>query len=101
MLRMAPPSTLKIQSYPQNATRMSASKLLIKVGITGKQEFSVANSFLNLPDGQIRGITRNPSSVAAQEWISKGVQLVKASLDDIASLPRACLPRSLRHFRRY
>ncbi|KAE8386811.1 hypothetical protein BDV23DRAFT_137284 [Aspergillus alliaceus] len=44
---------------------------------------------------------KTPHQVAAQEWISKGVQLVKASLDDIASLPRACLPRSLRHFRRY
>ncbi|KAJ5208401.1 hypothetical protein N7449_002780 [Penicillium cf. viridicatum] len=68
---------------------MSASKVLVVVGITGTQGSSVANTFLNLPGWHIRGITRNPSSPAAQQWTSKGVEIVKADLDDIASLESA------------
>ena len=55
----------------------------------GKPGSSVANAFFNLEGWHIRGITRNLSSPAAQQWISKGVELVKADLDDIASLENA------------
>lgn len=68
---------------------MSASKVLVVVGITGNQGSSVANTFLNLQGWHIRGITRNPSSPAAQQWTSKGVEIVKADIDDIASLESA------------
>ncbi|OGE46699.1 hypothetical protein PENARI_c134G12441 [Penicillium arizonense] len=68
---------------------MSASKVLVVVGITGNQGSSVANAFLNLQGWHIRGITRNPSSPAAQQLTSKGVEIVKADLDDIASLESA------------
>ncbi|KAF7592358.1 hypothetical protein BBP40_000341 [Aspergillus hancockii] len=68
---------------------MYNSKLLVVVGITGNQGSSVANSFLDYPGWQIRGITRNLTSPVAQAWISKGAEVVKADLDDIASLERA------------
>lgn len=68
---------------------MTASKLLVVIGITGNQGSSVASAFLKLPDWRIRGISRDISSAAAQQWISKGVELVKADLDDIDSLENA------------
>lgn len=37
----------------------------------------------------MRGITRNPDSTKAKEWAKKGVEMVKADLDDIASLKTA------------
>ncbi|GFF54013.1 nmrA-like family domain-containing protein 1 [Aspergillus udagawae] len=68
---------------------MTASKLLVVIGITGNQGSSVASAFLKLPDWRIRGISRDISSAAAQQWISKGVELVQADLDDIDSLENA------------
>jgi hypothetical protein len=50
------------------------------------QGSSVANTFLNLPDWKIRGITRNPSSEAAQALAARGVEIVKGDFDDEASL---------------
>ncbi|KAH6988695.1 hypothetical protein EDB80DRAFT_730717 [Ilyonectria destructans] len=68
---------------------MSSSKLLVIVGITGNQGSAVANTFLNTPGWHIRGITRDPSSAAALAWTAKGIELVKATLDDISSLEHA------------
>lgn len=68
---------------------MSSSKLLVITGITGNQGSSVANSLLNVPGWHIRGITRDTSSATAQAWIAKGVELVKADLDDVASVEHA------------
>jgi hypothetical protein len=68
---------------------MTAFKLLVVIGITGNQGSSVARAFLKLPDWRIRGISRDISSYAAQQWISKGVEIVKADLDDIDSLENA------------
>ncbi|KAJ6086548.1 hypothetical protein N7467_005462 [Penicillium canescens] len=68
---------------------MEASKLLVVVGITGNQGSSVATAFLEFQGWRIRGTTRDPSSPAAQQWISRGVELVKADLDDVASLEGA------------
>ncbi|EWZ29226.1 hypothetical protein FOZG_17095 [Fusarium oxysporum Fo47] len=66
-----------------------ASKLLIVIGITGRQGSSVANAFLELPDWRIRGVSRDTSSPAAQYWISKGVEIVKGDLNDVNSLENA------------
>jgi hypothetical protein len=66
-----------------------ASKLLLVIGITGNQGSSVTNAFPKLPDWHIRGISRDTSSPIAQQWISKGVELSKADLDDIDSLKDA------------
>ncbi|PCD33713.1 hypothetical protein AU210_009931 [Fusarium oxysporum f. sp. radicis-cucumerinum] len=68
---------------------VSASKLLIVIGITGRQGSSVANAFLELPDWRIRGVSRDTSSPAAQDWISKGVEIVKGDLNDVNSLENA------------
>ncbi|KAH7069710.1 hypothetical protein BKA63DRAFT_579897 [Paraphoma chrysanthemicola] len=65
---------------------MADSNLLVVVGITGNQGSSVAASLLNVPGWRIRGITRNPTSSTAQAWHSKGVEIIKADLNDIASL---------------
>lgn len=63
------------------------SKLLVIVGITGAQGSSVYNVFKDEPGWHIRGITRDPSK--HQKLGSEGVELVKADLDDQASLERA------------
>ncbi|TVY62421.1 NmrA-like family domain-containing protein 1 [Fusarium oxysporum f. sp. cubense] len=68
---------------------MAASKVLVVIGITGNQGSSVANAFFQLPDWHIRGISRDPTSPAAQHWISRGVEVVKADIDNIDSLKDA------------
>ena len=50
------------------------------------QGSSVAKTFLHLPGWKIRGITRNPSSPAAQAHAANGVEIVKGDLDDKQSL---------------
>lgn len=44
------------------------------------------NTFINLPGWQVRGITRNPSSSAAKALAARGVEVVQADLNDVASL---------------
>ncbi|KAI2694777.1 hypothetical protein CBS147372_9616 [Penicillium roqueforti] len=51
------------------------SRLIVILGITGVQK--------------IRGVTRNPESDIANEWASKGVEIVRGDLDDLASLKQA------------
>jgi hypothetical protein len=50
------------------------------------QGSSVANTFLALPGWRVRGITRNPSSEAAQDLAAKGVEIFKADIDEKESL---------------
>ena len=68
-------------------------QLLVIFGITGQQGASVAQHVLASPDlsstFKIRGITRDPSTSSAQEWIKKGVDIVKGDLDDMQSLLEA------------
>jgi NmrA-like family len=47
---------------------------------------SVANTFLKLPEWRVRGVTRNPLSPAAQVFAQKGIEIVKADLNDKNSL---------------
>jgi hypothetical protein len=65
------------------------SKLLVVVGITGTQGGSVADAFLDAGNWQVRGITRDPSKPAAQEWASRGVEIVSADMDNVESLVTA------------
>ncbi|KAL6915047.1 hypothetical protein ACHAP8_005891 [Fusarium lateritium] len=67
----------------------SASKLLVVIGITGRQGSSVANAFVDLPEWRIRGVSRDASSPVAQDWISKGVEIFKGDLNDVDSLKNA------------
>jgi uncharacterized protein YbjT (DUF2867 family) len=69
------------------------SKLLVVIGATGQQGGSVVNAVLD--DAQlskeysIRGTTRDPSQASAQALAKKGVEVVKADVEDAASLKKA------------
>jgi hypothetical protein len=64
-------------------------KLVVVVGATGGQGGAVVTAFLNDPQWKIRGITRNPGSDKAKALAAKGVEMVKANLDDLPSLVNA------------
>jgi hypothetical protein len=49
----------------------------------------VADAFLNEPGWSIRGISRDPSKASSKVWSDKGVDMVAADLDDLASLESA------------
>ncbi|KAI9660352.1 MAG: hypothetical protein M1821_009702 [Bathelium mastoideum] len=59
-------------------------KTIVVIGVTGGS--SVADAFLHLTQWRVRGITRNPSSPAAQALTAKGVEIVKGDLDDKQTL---------------
>ncbi|RSL39878.1 hypothetical protein CEP54_016239 [Fusarium duplospermum] len=59
------------------------------LGATGTQGGGVCQALLSHPDWTIRGVTRNPSSEAAKALDAKGVEVVRADLDDEASLAMA------------
>jgi uncharacterized protein YbjT (DUF2867 family) len=65
------------------------SKLLTVVGATGTQGQSVIESALKDKSYSIRAITRNPSSEKAKLLASKGIEVVKADLNDEQSLVEA------------
>lgn len=66
-------------------------KLIVVVGATGAtggQGGSVISSFLKDRNWKIRGTTRNPKG-EAKALSAKGVGMVKADLDDLASVEKA------------
>lgn len=63
-----------------------SSKTVVIIGITGNQGGSVAQRFLQDPNYHIRGLTRNPSSPAAQRLAAQGIEIVFADLNDIDTL---------------
>ena len=69
------------------------SKLLTVFGATGNQGGSVIKAVLAHPtlskEYSLRGITRDTSKPAAQALQSKGVETVKADLNDPTSLRQA------------
>lgn len=71
----------------------SAKKLLTVLGATGNQGGSVIRTVLQTPSlnskYSLRGITRDTSKPAAQELAKQGVDVVRADLDDPASLQKA------------
>ncbi|PVH72206.1 NAD(P)-binding protein [Cadophora sp. DSE1049] len=66
-----------------------AEKIITILGVTGMQGASVATVFLKEGGWHVRGITRDPSKPAAKEWTAKGVEVVAADLNDVASLTMA------------
>lgn len=44
---------------------------------------------MNEDGWRVRGISRDPTSEKAQTWAEKGIEIVKADLDDVESLERA------------
>lgn len=67
----------------------SSKKLIVVVGATGNQGGSVARTFLNLPNWNVRCITRKPSSEKAEALAQLGAEVLKADLSDPSSLPPA------------
>ncbi|BGP34432.1 hypothetical protein JCM10296v2_006252 [Rhodotorula toruloides] len=62
------------------------------VGATGKQGSAVVRAFQALPHPpQIRALSRNPSSPAAQKLKDQGIEVVKGDLTDSASLDEALI----------
>ncbi|KAI9648872.1 hypothetical protein NHQ30_003513 [Ciborinia camelliae] len=69
------------------------SNILVVVNATGQQGSSVINAVLNdsklSKEYSIRGTTRDPSKSSAQELSNKGVEIVKAEVEDYSSLKKA------------
>ncbi|KAH6967898.1 hypothetical protein BKA56DRAFT_679033 [Ilyonectria sp. MPI-CAGE-AT-0026] len=63
-----------------------AQKLIVVVGATGGQGGAVVSAFLKDSQWKVRGITRNPVSEKAKALSAKGVDMVKADLNDLSSL---------------
>jgi len=68
---------------------MAGKKIIAVVGATGKQGGSVVDTFLGLSGWHVRGMTRNPSSEAAQALKAKGAEVVKGDLAEPESLSAA------------
>jgi uncharacterized protein YbjT (DUF2867 family) len=65
-----------------------AEKTIAVVGATGAQGGGLARAILHDPDGgfRVRALTRNPESDRAAELARHGAEVVRADLDDPASL---------------
>jgi|ERR1035437_2539273 uncharacterized protein YbjT (DUF2867 family) len=86
----------------------TALKIIAVTGATGAQGGGLIRAILAHPDGgfSVRAVTRNPDSEKAQALAALGVEVVKADLDDEASLVTAftgaygayCLTNFWEHF---
>jgi len=86
----------------------SAAKIIAVTGATGAQGGGLIRAILAHPDGDFiaRALTRDPESEKAQALAALGVEVVKADLDDEASLVAAfsgaygayCLTNFWEHF---
>ena len=70
---------------------MSDKKIIAVTGATGAQGGGLARAILNDPEGgfALRAITRDPSKDAAKALADRGAEVVRADLDDEASLTAA------------
>jgi uncharacterized protein YbjT (DUF2867 family) len=66
-----------------------SQKLVVVVGATGGQGGSVINRLLTDDSYRIRGISRDPQSKKSQALAMKGVQMVRADLNDADSITAA------------
>ncbi|KAI0008715.1 hypothetical protein F4779DRAFT_585898 [Xylariaceae sp. FL0662B] len=64
-------------------------KLVTVVGATGSQGSAVIAALVDDPNYKLRGLTRNPDSPAAQDLKAKGVEVVRADINDLESLKNA------------
>src|SRR5690242_20547376 len=74
-------------------TSYTMSKIIVVFGATGQQGSSVVNAVLEdaklSKEYTIRGTTRDPGQTSAQALAKKGVEVVRADVDDAASLKKA------------
>jgi uncharacterized protein YbjT (DUF2867 family) len=85
-----------------------AKKIIAVVGATGAQGGGLVRAILNDKDGEFaaRAVTRNPDSDKAKALAAHGAEVVKADLDDPASVKQAfkgaygafCLTNFWEHF---
>ena len=85
-----------------------ARKIIAVFGATGAQGGGLVSAILDDKDGEfaVRAITRNPDSDKAKELAARGAEVVKADLDDPASVEQAfkgaygafCLTNFWEHF---
>lgn len=70
---------------------MSSENVIAVVGATGAQGRGLVRAILENPEAgfRARAITRNPASQAARSLASAGVEVVRANVDDEASLTAA------------
>jgi uncharacterized protein YbjT (DUF2867 family) len=68
---------------------MSDRKRVLITGATGKQGGATVRHLLRRGGFELRALTRNPASAAAQALGSQGVEVVQGDQDDSASLARA------------
>ena len=70
---------------------MADKKIIAVVGSTGSQGGGLARAILADPSGgfAVRAITRDTSKDKAKALAAKGAELVKADIDDVASLKKA------------
>jgi len=68
-----------------------ADKIIAVVGATGSQGGALASAILNDRNGGFtcRAITRDPNKDNAKALAARGAEVVRADLDDVASLERA------------
>lgn len=71
------------------ATTSNTNKTLVVIGATGNQGYSVAETFLSSGHWHVRGMTRTPSSAAAQKLSDIGAEVVQGDLYDRESLSKA------------
>ncbi len=70
---------------------MPAKKVIAVVGATGAQGSGLVRAILEDPSGPftVRALTRDPASEKAKVYAARGAEVVKADVDDEASLARA------------
>jgi uncharacterized protein YbjT (DUF2867 family) len=70
---------------------MADKKVIAVVGATGAQGGGLARAILADPNGGFacRAITRDPNKDKAKDLTGKGAEVVKADLDDVATLKKA------------
>ncbi|SPE25228.1 Nucleotide-diphosphate-sugar epimerase [Candidatus Sulfotelmatomonas gaucii] len=70
---------------------MAEKKVIAVIGATGAQGGGLARAILSEPDGGFacRAVTRKPDSEKAQALKAESAEVVKADLDDVASLEKA------------
>jgi len=68
---------------------MQDKRLIVAAGVTGNQGGAVARKLVEAGAWRVRGITRDPEKPAARAVADLGVELIKADLEDRASLDGA------------
>ena len=63
-----------------------SKKIISVVGSTGVQGRSIINALVNNSEYSIRALTRNPNSDKAKALTSRGVEVVRADVNDLDSL---------------